>query len=83
MEQNEKKGVNSLIKFLLIGDMLQEVELSDGSKAPLTGPAAKFSRTPTKIRNGAPSIGADNFRVFKSFGLSLEEMKKLKEDGVI
>ena len=64
-------------------DMLQEVELSDGSKAPLTGPAAKFSRTPTKIRNGAPSIGADNFRVFKSFGLSLEEMEKLKEAGVI
>jgi formyl-CoA transferase len=64
-------------------DMLQEVELSDGTNVPLTGPAAKFSRTPTKIRNGAPSIGADNFRVLKSFGLSVKEMKKLKEDGVI
>ena len=64
-------------------DMLQETKLSDGQKVPLTGPAAKFSRTPTKVRKGAPSIGADNNRIFKALGLSQEEMKQLKKEGVI
>ena len=41
-------------------DMLQTVRLSDGVEAPLTGPSVKFSRTPTRIRNPAPSIGQDN-----------------------
>ena len=41
-------------------DMLQTVRLSDGVEAPLTGPSIKFSRTPTRIRNSAPSVGQDN-----------------------
>jgi formyl-CoA transferase len=64
-------------------DMLQDIELADGKKVPLTGPAVKFSRTPTKIRHGAPKLGADNYEVFKSFGLSFEQIEKLKEEGVI
>jgi len=64
-------------------DMLQEVELADGKKIPLTGPAAKFSRTPTKVRNGAPLVGSDNSEVFESLGLSEEEIKQLKKEGVI
>ena len=40
-------------------EMLVERTLSDGSTAPLTGPAAKFSRTPTSIRRTAPRPGAD------------------------
>lgn len=39
--------------------MLQETVLSNGTVAPLVGPAAKFSRTPTRIRGGAPAPGAD------------------------
>lgn len=39
--------------------MLQHVRLPDGTSAPLTGPAAKFSRTPTRIRRAAPAAGAD------------------------
>lgn len=41
-------------------DMLQTVRLSDGAEAPLTGPAVKFSRTPTRIRTPAPAIGQHN-----------------------
>ena len=41
-------------------DMLQTVRLSDGAEAPLTGPSAKFSRTPTRIRTPAPAIGQHN-----------------------
>lgn len=40
-------------------DMLQEVTLPDGARARLTGPVAKFSRTPTRIRRAAPAAGAD------------------------
>lgn len=43
--------------------MLQQTELSNGSFAPLVGPAVKFSRTPTRIRHGAPQPGADTDEV--------------------
>ena len=64
-------------------DMLQEVRLTDGKSVPLTGPAAKFSRTPTKIHNAAPELGANNEEVFRSLGLSSREIDKLKEEGAI
>jgi formyl-CoA transferase len=37
-------------------DMLQPTPLEDGSIVPITGPAAKFSRTPTRVRSGAPAL---------------------------
>ena len=64
-------------------DMLQEVELSDGSSAPITGPAVKFSRTPTTIRNRAPAQGENNEDVLTSLGYSSEQIAELKEHGVI
>lgn len=38
--------------------MLCDTTLSNGTVAPLTGPAIKFSRTPARIRSGAPEPGA-------------------------
>ena len=64
-------------------DMLQNVELVDGSIAPITGPAVKFSRTPTKIRNRAPARGENNEEVMRSLGYSSEQIAELKEHGVI
>lgn len=43
--------------------MLQDTVLSNGSVAPLVGPPVKFSRTPTRIRRGAPVPGADTEEV--------------------
>jgi formyl-CoA transferase len=43
--------------------MLRETRLSNGASAPLVGPPAKFSRTPTGIRRGAPEPGADTAEV--------------------
>jgi formyl-CoA transferase len=40
-------------------EMLQDTTLHNGTRAPLTGPAVKFSRTPTRIRHAAPAPGAD------------------------
>jgi formyl-CoA transferase len=48
-------------------DMLQSTVLSNGTRAPLTGPAVKFSRTPTRIRRGAPAPGADTAEVFAEY----------------
>ena len=53
-------------------DMLQQTRLADGSSAPITGPAVKFSRTPTKVRSGAcrscatPVIGLSSSASFQT-----------------
>lgn len=47
-------------KHIASRDMLQTIRLSDGVEAPLTGPSVKFSRTPTRIRSAAPTVGQDN-----------------------
>jgi crotonobetainyl-CoA:carnitine CoA-transferase CaiB-like acyl-CoA transferase len=64
-------------------DMLQITALSDGTTAPLTGPAAKFSRTPVRIRDGARELGADNAEVLGELGLDDEALTELREQGVI
>ena len=64
-------------------DMLQEVPLSDGQIAPLTGPAAKFSRTPTQIRSPAPVIGQNNTDILQGLGYSAEQIAELAAHGVI
>ncbi len=64
-------------------DMLQEVMLEDGKSAPITGPAAKFSRTPTKIRHGAPALGQHNDMILADLGLSEAEIQALREEKVI
>lgn len=64
-------------------DMLQTTPLSDGSATPLTGPAAKFSRTPTRIRSAARPVGADTSDILASLGYSTDQQAALKEKGVI
>jgi len=58
-------------------DMLQAVRLSDGAEAPLTGPAIKFSRTPTRIRHAAPPIGRHNEEILRELGYSKAEIERL------
>ena len=53
--------------------MLQETVLSNGSVAPLVGPAVKFSRTPTRIRRGAPRPGADTAEVLAELAANDEK----------
>jgi crotonobetainyl-CoA:carnitine CoA-transferase CaiB-like acyl-CoA transferase len=63
-------------------DMLQDTGLADGSTAPLTGPAAKFSRTPARVRTGAPSLGAHNDEILRRLGYDGEAIESLKRDGI-
>jgi formyl-CoA transferase len=68
---------------VLARDMLQDVEQEDGSTAPITGPTAKFSRTPTRVRHGARALGADNAQLLGELGLDADALARLKESGVI
>lgn len=64
-------------------DMLQETELEDGSSAPLTGPAAKFSRTPARVRSAAPRLGAHTAEVLGELGVDGAELERLRREGVV
>ena len=64
-------------------DMLQPTTLSDGREIPLTGPAAKFSRTPTRVRHAARALGADNAEVLGALGLDAAELARLHEAGIV
>ena len=64
-------------------DMLVPTVLSDGTTAPITGPAAKFSRTRTTVRRGAPAVGSDTDEILEEFGIEPGRRAKLRETGVI
>jgi formyl-CoA transferase len=64
-------------------DMLQTVELENGARAPVVGPAAKFSRTPVRVRSAAPALGAHTDAVLEELGIGPSERAALRERGVI
>ena len=64
-------------------DMLQNVEQADGRSAPITGPAAKLSRTPTRIRSGAPSLGQHTDEILEELGLPRDARQRLRDEGAV
>jgi formyl-CoA transferase len=68
---------------LIERDVMQPAPIEDGSIAIHTGPVAKFSRTPTRVRSGAPSIGRHNDEILEEIGIDAASRKSLKEKGVI
>jgi formyl-CoA transferase len=63
-------------------DMLQEVERR-GARIPITGPPAKLSRTPVRVRSAARELGADTEDVLRELGLSRDERRALRDAGVV
>ena len=68
---------------VLVRDMLQDTRQADGSVVPITGPAAKFSRTPTRVRTEAPALGTHDEEILHNLGFSTTEIERLREKGVI
>ena len=64
-------------------DMLQPVELENGQRAPVVGPAPKFSRTPVRVRTAAPALGAHTDALLEELGIGAAERAGLRERGVI
>ncbi len=64
-------------------DMLQPTSLNNGVSVPITGPAAKFSRTPTRVRTFAPDIGEHNAEILESLGITADAQRALSASGVI
>ncbi len=66
-------------------EMLQETPHAsdETSRVPITGPAAKFSRTPTRVRTAAPELGAHNDEILEELGIDTEQRLELRRTGVI
>ncbi len=64
-------------------DMLQNVEQEDGKTAPITGPAAKFSRTPLRIRRRAAALGEHNDEILAEIGYDAARRERLRAIKVI
>ncbi len=62
-------------------DMLQKINMQ-GVEVPITGPAAKFSRTPTRVRTKAPDLGEHTDEILEQIGVDAEARQKLRQDGI-
>jgi formyl-CoA transferase len=63
--------------------MLQNTVLANGTVAALTGPAVKFSRTPTAVRGGAPEPGADTDDLLDELGVDAAARERLRAERAI
>jgi formyl-CoA transferase len=64
-------------------DMLQHIEQEDGQNAPITGPAAKLSRTPIRIRRRAAALGEHNEEILAELGFDEAARQRLRSMKVI
>jgi formyl-CoA transferase len=62
-------------------DMLQDTVLCNGTTAPIVGPPVKFSRTPTRVRAGAPEPGAHTAQVLAEAGIDETGLAALRVAG--
>jgi len=64
-------------------EMVVEVEHSVLGPVRAVGPPVKFSRTPPKLRRGAPRYGEHTREVLSEYGFDAAEINAMERDGVI
>jgi formyl-CoA transferase len=64
-------------------DMIQQVQMEDGSTLEVPGIVPKLSRTPGSHRRNAPRIGQDTDDVLREMGLSEAQIQQLKAQGIV
>ena len=63
--------------------MLSDTYMNDGSSIVLPGIIPKLSVTPGGHRRNAPALGQDTEAVLKELGLTPEQIKGLKDKGIV
>ena len=66
-------------RHVLARDMMQDTPQEEGTVVPITGPAAKFSRTPTRVRTGAAKLGAHTDEILAELGIDEASRNRLRE----
>jgi formyl-CoA transferase len=64
-------------------DMLQTVQMPDGSALQVPGVVPKLSETPGAQHRRAPELGQDTEAVLREIGLSTEQILALRERGIV
>lgn len=64
-------------------EMLQNIQLDDGSQLTIPGVVPKLSVTPGQHRSNAPTLGQDTDAILKEIGLSAAQIEKLKASGIV
>jgi formyl-CoA transferase len=63
--------------------MIEPVVMDDGSTLALPGIVPKLSKTPGSHRRNAPRLGQDTDAVLAEIGLTADQIKALRERGII
>jgi crotonobetainyl-CoA:carnitine CoA-transferase CaiB-like acyl-CoA transferase len=64
-------------------ELLTTVELPNGGALRVVGVPVRFSATPGSIRSGPPAVGQHTDEVLASMGYDDEEIRTLRDDGVV
>ena len=64
-------------------EMIQHVQMDDGTSLAVPGIIPKLSRTPGSHRRNAPTIGQDTDAVLNEIGLTAAQIQALKDKGIV
>lgn len=64
-------------------EMILEQKLDSGENLLVPGVIPKLSRTPGSLRSAAPKLGEHTLSVLKELGLTNDQIKALKDKGII